>query len=93
MVVPASLALALEGARPNPAVGALWVAFTLPDDARARLELFDLAGRQVEAREVGARGPGRHVVRLDDGALAPGLYWAALTQGARTLRVRVVVVR
>jgi len=89
--VPA-LALALEGARPNPAVGALWLAFTLPDASPARLELHDLAGRQVAARAVGAHGPGRHVVRLDDGALAPGLYWATLTQGSSTLRARVVVV-
>ncbi len=93
VAVPAALALALEGARPNPANGALWVAFTLPDAARARLELFDLAGRQVAAREVGAHGAGRHVVRLDDGALAAGLYWAALTHGGRTLRARVVVVK
>jgi len=32
-------------------------------------------------------------VRLDDGALAPGLYWASLVQGGRTLRTRVAVVR
>lgn len=91
--VPASFALSLEGARPNPSSGPLWVGFTLPGDARALLELFDLAGRQVAASEVGARGAGRHLVRLDDGALAPGLYWVSLTQGARTLRSRVVIVR
>ena len=92
VTVPA-LALALEGARPNPAVGALFVAFTLPDAGAARLELYDLAGRRLATRDVGARGAGRHVVRLDDGALAPGLYWTALTQGVRTLRARVAVVR
>lgn len=92
VVVPA-LTLALEGARPNPAVGALTLALTLPDASAARLELFDLAGRQVAAREVGAHGPGRHVVRLDNAAIAPGLYWATITQGGRTLRARVAVVR
>src|SRR5262245_996032 len=93
VVVPAEFALALEGARPNPASGPLWVAFTLPDDMAARLELFDLAGRRVVGRDVGARGTGRHLVRLDDGPLATGLYWASLTHGGHTLRERVAVVR
>lgn len=87
------LELALEGARPNPAVGVLFVAFTLPDASAARLELYDLAGRRLASRDVGARGEGRHVVRLHDGAIAPGLYWAALTHGTRTVRTRVAVVK
>ena len=91
--MPVSLALELEGARPNPASGALWVAFTLPDGAEARLELFDLAGRRLAAREVGTRGAGRHLLRLDDGGLPSGVYWAALTRGARTLRARVAIVQ
>jgi hypothetical protein len=90
---PATPAIALEGARPNPAQGAVWVAFTLPDGGPARLELYDLGGRRVAAREVGAYGAGRHVVRLDDGVLAPGLYWAALTRGSHTVRSRVAVLR
>lgn len=93
VVVPASLVLALEGARPNPAVGAVWLAFTLTDASAARLELFDLAGRQVASREVGARGAGQHIVRLDDGGLAPGLYWVSLSHGGRTLRTRVALTR
>jgi hypothetical protein len=90
--VPLTLTLALAGARPNPSHGALLVAFTLPDAASARLELFDLSGRRVAAREVGANGAGEHVMRLNDGMLAPGLYWAALTQGNRSLRTKIVVV-
>ena len=88
------LALSLEGARPNPAVGTPWLVFTLPDGSSARLALHDVAGRQVASREVGTRGAGRHVVRLaDNGELTPGLYWATLTHGTRTLRTRVAVVR
>ena len=92
VTVPA-LELALEGARPNPGVGALFVAFTLPDASAARLELYDLAGRRLALRDVGARGAGRHVVRLDDGALTPGLYWASLTHGSQILKTRMAVVR
>ena len=86
----ASSALALEGAFPNPAHESLGIAFTLPDGATTRLEVFDLAGRVVAARDVGALGPGRHVVRIaEERALAPGLYLVRLTRGtdSRTAKV------
>jgi hypothetical protein len=92
--VPRALALALEGMRPNPAVRELTVSFTLPHEAPATLELLDLAGRRVSQRQVGSLGPGRHALRLEEGPqLAPGVYWLRLTQGARTLTARGVVVR
>jgi hypothetical protein len=92
--VPAALRLALEGLRPNPAVGELHVWFTLPHAAPATLALHDLAGRRVLDREVGSLGPGRHLVRLDDGAsIPPGIYWLSLRQGEKTLLARGVVMR
>src|SRR5262249_17234878 len=54
---PHAPAVALEGARPNPVVGPLGVAFTLPSAAPATLELLDVAGTQVQAREVGSPSP------------------------------------
>ncbi len=92
--VPARAALALPGARPNPAGDDLTVWFSLPDDAPARLELFDLLGRRVVEREVGALGSGSHTVRLTaaDG-LGPGVYLVRLTRGARSLAARAVVTR
>lgn len=90
VVVP-RLELALAGARPNPAVGEVWVACTLPDASPARLELYDTAGRRRASRDMA--GAGEHRVRLTDGALAPGLYWAVLTHGEHSRRARVVVAR
>ncbi|MBI5709610.1 MAG: T9SS type A sorting domain-containing protein [Candidatus Eisenbacteria bacterium] len=92
--VPARAALALAGPRPNPAGEGLTVVFSLPDDAPARLELFDLLGRRVAGREVGALGAGSHTVRLaaaDD--LGPGVYLVRLTRGGRALSARAVVSR
>jgi hypothetical protein len=87
-------AFALAGARPNPAGRDLAVGFALPDGAPARLELFDLAGRQVRAREVGGLGAGPHVVRLGGGEAVPaGLYWLRLERGGRVLTSRVAVLR
>ena len=85
--------LGLEGAVPNPARGALRVAFTLASGERAVLEVVDVAGRWVARREVGSLGPGRHVVELGSPGLKAGLYFLRLEQGGQVLRSRVVVMR
>ena len=92
--VPAArLALTLEGFRPNPAAGSPTVALTLPDGAPATLEAYDIAGRQVLAREVGSLGPGRHLVRLESGGLEPGVYHLRLRRAGAALAARGLVVR
>ena len=87
-----TLALALEGLRPNPAMGELVASFTLPSGAPARLQLLDVTGRVWLAREVGDLGPGSHLVRLG-GSMPAGMYWLRLTQTGRSLLARGVVVR
>jgi len=85
------LALALEGARPNPSPGGgLAAAFTLADGSPARLEALDLAGRRVAMAEVGALGAGRHVVTLAR-AVPPGIYLLRLTQAGREIDRRAAV--
>ena len=92
-VEPTPTTFALEGARPNPVLDRLTVRFALPDAAPARLELFDLAGRRVTAREVGSLGPGEHAVELGRAAGIPaGIYLVRLTQAARAQTARVVVI-
>ena len=86
--------LALAGFRPNPAVGDLKVELALPGDAPAKLELVDVGGRRLAARDVGSLGAGRHVVSLGRaGDVAPGLYWLRLTQAGRTLTRTAVVMK
>ncbi len=92
--VPLAARLALAGLQPNPAGRDLAVAFSLPDASPARLEVFDLAGRRLLAREVGALGGGSHVLRLGEGrALASGVYVLRLSGSGRTRTARAVVVR
>ena len=84
---------ALVGAQPNPVVDDLVVAFSLPDDAPARIMVFDLAGRQVLVREV-SRGIGTHRVTLAAGRELPaGVYHLTLTQGDHHAMTRAVVIR
>ncbi len=89
----AGLALALSPPSPNPTrAGAMLLRFTLPGDAAASLELFNVAGRRIVAREVGSFGAGRHAVDLAAGRrLDTGIYFVRLQQGGNARVQRVVV--
>ena len=92
--VPVWLQLALDGLRPNPAVGELRVSLALPRYGRASLEFLDVSGRAVIQREVGNLGPGQHQVSLGDARdVAPGIYWLRLTTDERSLVTRAAVIR
>ena len=86
----ARLALALAG---QPARGDLVVGCSLISSASARLEAFDLGGRRVVVREVGALGAGSHRVTLPGASFAPGVYTLRLTQGVARASTRAIVVR
>jgi hypothetical protein len=74
--------LSLAGARPNPCVGVPRIAFSLPGDEPAILELLDVGGRRVVSRSLAGLSRGEHVVHLGEGLeLGPGVYFVRLTQG------------
>jgi hypothetical protein len=92
--VPSAHRLSLAGARPNPATsGDLTLSFTLADASPARLEVVDVTGRVVAERSLSGLGPGRQGASLADARLAPGIYWARLTQGGQQVRARFALVR
>ena len=94
--VPASgtAAFALAPVQPNPSRGgALTIRFTLAHAGEARLELLDVSGRRLDARELGARGAGAHTETWARAARPrPGLYFVRVLQGgeARVRRVTVL---
>jgi len=91
---PASLRLALHGARPNPAVGSLAIRFSLPASGPARLEIFDVRGRRCWSAEVGGMGPGTHVLRPAPAVgWRPGVYFARLRRAGEERTARLVLVR
>lgn len=91
----AAAEFALRGSTPNPARPSnLTIGFSLPTGMRATLELFDLSGRRVAAREVGRLGPGAHRVNLAEGrALRAGVYLVRLVQGDRSRSIKAIVAR
>jgi hypothetical protein len=94
ITVPVSAPFALFGLQPNPAVREVRVAFSLPDDRPATLELLDLAGRRVRFQAVGSNGPGRHVISLGPtGSLPSGVYLVRLERDGRRFVSKCVVVQ
>ena len=93
VVVPSGSTLSLAGMRPNPSRGELLASFTLPTAAPATLELLDVAGRRLIARDVGALGAGTHSLRLDVKRLPAGLYFLRLQQAGHSFREKVALVR
>src|SRR5262249_17619574 len=84
--------LALSAPWPNPARDALSLRVTLPDDAPARLALYDVAGR--EQRCIALHGAGEQTVRVDGLATLPaGLYFARVSHRSGERVVRVAVTR
>jgi hypothetical protein len=95
ITVTAKVELALAGVRPNPTRGRdLVVDLALPSAAPAKLALYDIAGREVAASDVGRFGAGRHLLRMTlEENPRPGVYFLRLTQGSRTLTSRVCLLR
>jgi hypothetical protein len=91
--VPRTLALAIEGLRPNPAVRDFVVSFTLPHEGTAKIEWLDVTGRRVRVDEFAAIGAGRHALRLPGAAPPPGIYFLRLTQAGHSVTTRSAIVQ
>jgi DNA-binding beta-propeller fold protein YncE len=87
----AALEFRLDEIRPNPSPGrALVVRFVLPDAAKARLTLINVAGRSLWSHEVSGTGP--HTLRVGgEQALPPGIYLVRLARNNQALVRRAVV--
>ena len=94
VTIPHTAVLSLAGASPNPSERGISVRFSLPGAEPATLELFDLRGRRIAAREVGTLGPGEHLVPLADRpGLPAGVYLVRLTYPRQVLTAKALVVR
>ena len=93
--VPNAFELELAGATPNPVSGdRLSVAFTLATRSKARIDLIDVAGRQIASRNLDTFEPGRHRILFGEGRrLEPGLYLIRLSTPGRVLTAKAMVVR
>jgi hypothetical protein len=81
-------------ARPNPFNPVTQLSFTLARPVgEARLAIFNLAGRLVERRELGALPAGRREVVVDGSRWPSGLYLARLEAGEWSAVAKLLLVR
>ncbi|MEO5618702.1 MAG: malectin domain-containing carbohydrate-binding protein [Candidatus Eisenbacteria bacterium] len=94
----AASTLRLLPARPNPARGAVSMAFELPRVSRVRLSVYDVQGARVRTLADRPFTPGTHALRWDGRdelgrAVANGVYFAQIEmEGARATQ-RLVMLR
>jgi len=80
-------------AYPNPFNPSVTLAFTLPRDGHAQLDVFDLAGRRVARVLDESRTAGAHQVVWRPERLASGVYMGRLTAVGTVSHQRLVLVR
>ncbi len=91
-------ALALRPNSPNPFSATTQLHVGLPREADVHLEVYDVAGRRVFAREVGRMGAGWRDIAFDGHGdngqpLASGVYFYRVTAGRETMTRKMVIGR
>jgi hypothetical protein len=84
--------------RPNPFETATAIRFALPSNARARLAVYDVAGRLVRVVADEVMPAGEHTVQWDGrdshGSMAgPGIYFCRLATPERSLQNKMVLLK
>lgn len=69
------------GAFPNPFNPSTTISFSLPREARARIAVFDILGREVAVLADNVFTAGEHRLMFDGSSLPSGLYFARLQSG------------
>ncbi|MFN8587633.1 MAG: Calx-beta domain-containing protein [Candidatus Eisenbacteria bacterium] len=88
---------ALGAIVPNPTRGAIQFEYALPRDARVRVSVLDVQGREVAVLASGVENAGRHSVQWSGaraGAAVPrGLYFVRFEAGGRVISRRFAIVK
>jgi hypothetical protein len=61
-------------AYPNPFISNITIEYTLPEEGRVTITMFDQYGRQIMEVEDGFQSAGIHQERIDGSSLVPGIY-------------------
>ncbi|WP_412061037.1 hypothetical protein [Rubrivirga sp. IMCC45206] len=90
---PPAGGLRLDAPRPNPARGAVRLAFALAAPETVDLAVFDVLGRRVATLASGPHGSGAHTVDAATAGLAGGAYVVRLRAGGVSATQPLTVVR
>ena len=78
-------AIMLDQNFPNPAISTTTISFVLPESAHARLQVFDILGRNVTLLMDRFEVAGRHEVIFHASGLAGGSYFYRLSTGSTSI--------
>ena len=84
---------AVYPAYPNPFNATVTIRFDLPVAQLVELVLFDIQGRRVKSVLSGMTNAGSHVVQIDGGNFASGIYFAALKAGNNRIVQKLLLVK
>ncbi|HAL57000.1 MAG TPA: hypothetical protein DCP63_11140 [Bacteroidetes bacterium] len=90
-VVPTSFTL--QQNYPNPFNPSTKIVYTLPQEAKVRLEIFDLLGRKIATLVDESRFAGEHAVEFDASGLTSGVYVYRLSSSHQVLSKKMTLVR
>ena len=83
--------LAISGVAPRPTTGALTIAFRSSGAGPIELARFDVRGRRVAARDLGALPEGPQSVSCEIPPARSGVHFRRLRQGTNEVTRKVVV--
>ena len=83
----------LEQNYPNPFNPTTTIAFSLPQASDVRLEVYDILGRQIEARNLNGLPAGDHSVDFDGSSLASGVYFYRVVTDYASLSRKMLLVK
>jgi hypothetical protein len=77
---------------PNPISSMAALDFVTVQPGPVRLQILDIAGRNVMTLAEGYMDPGQHSVTIDGSGLATGMYFVRLSSEGESRTVRVLLV-
>jgi hypothetical protein len=84
-------AFTLEQNRPNPFRDRTIIIYSVPHQARVRITVYDLYGRQVRVVEEATKMPGRYSKEVDMNGLTRGLYIYRLQADGETITRKMIM--
>jgi hypothetical protein len=90
---PLPEAFTLSQNYPNPFNPATTIQFTVPKEARVRLEVFDILGRRVAVLVDELRTAGDHAVSFDASRIGTGTYIYRLTADGQTVTRKMMLLK
>jgi tetratricopeptide (TPR) repeat protein len=78
---------------PNPFNPSTTISYTLPEEGRVQIKVFDALGREVETLLDGVVGSGKHSVYWNRSSSASGIYFYGISFKGQTLYKKMIIVK